>query len=76
MAFAVGHDERCPEPAVGARSAWFDQILTLIGDFATIHDALAAGAHRFGLEPFLVRQAGIMEETVSIPALTVSFIAR
>jgi hypothetical protein len=42
----------------------------LVGDFATIEEALAAGADRFGLEAFLVRRAGEKEETVSIPALT------
>lgn len=46
----------------------------LIGDFATIEEALGAGASRFGLQPFLVRRAGEKEETVSIPALTLGLL--
>lgn len=46
----------------------------LIGDFATIDEALSAGASRFGLQPFLVRRAGEMEETVSVPALTLGLL--
>jgi hypothetical protein len=46
----------------------------LIGDFATIDEALSAGARRFGLQPFLVRRAGEMEETVSVPALTLGLL--
>lgn len=48
---------------------------TLVGNFATIDEALAAGARRFGLQPFLVRRAGEKEETVSVPALTLGLIA-
>jgi len=47
----------------------------LIGDFATIEEALGAGAHRVGLQPFLVRRAGDSEETVRIPALTLGLIS-
>jgi hypothetical protein len=47
----------------------------LIGDFATIDEALTAGASRFGLESFLVRRAGEKEETVSVPALTLGLIS-
>lgn len=46
----------------------------LIGDFATIDEALAAGANRFGLQSFLVRRAGEKEETVSIPALSLGLL--
>lgn len=46
----------------------------LIGDFATIEEALSAGASRFGLQSFLVRRAGEKEETVSVPALTLGLL--
>ena len=42
----------------------------LIGTFITIDDALAEGAKRFGLTPFLVRQVTATEEKeINIPAL-------
>ena len=44
-------------------------------DFATIDEALRAGASRFGLQSFLVRRAGEKEETVSVPALTLGLIS-
>ena len=46
----------------------------LVGDFATIDEALTAGAGRFGLQSFLVRRAGEKEETVSVPALSLGLI--
>lgn len=42
----------------------------LIGIFDTIDDALSAGASQFGLSSFLVRRIGELEQTISIPALT------
>jgi hypothetical protein len=43
----------------------------LIGAFNTIEEALAEGARRFGLTPFLVREVTASEEKkVKIPALT------
>lgn len=42
----------------------------LIGAFNTIDDALAEGARRFGLTPFLVRQVtATKEKEIDIPAL-------
>jgi hypothetical protein len=46
-----------------------------IGAFNTIEDALAGGARRFGLEPFLVRQVTAAEEKdINIPALTLGIL--
>ena len=47
----------------------------LLGDFATIDEALAAGARKYGLQPFLVRQSDMKEETVSVPALTLGLLS-
>ena len=47
---------------------------TLVGTFASLDEALAAGASRFGLQPFLVRQLGVKPEPVSIPALTLGLL--
>ena len=47
---------------------------TLVGTFATLDEALAAGARNFGLEPFLVRQLGVAPEPVSVPALTLGLL--
>ena len=41
----------------------------LIGFFDTIELALADGARRFGLQPFLVRRVIETQETINIPAL-------
>ncbi len=47
----------------------------LIGAFNTIEEALAEGARRFGLTPFLVRQVTVTEEEeVNIPALTLGIL--
>jgi len=47
----------------------------LIGTFNTIEDALAEGARRFGLTPFLVRQVTNAEEKeINIPALTLGIL--
>ena len=47
----------------------------LIGAFNTIDDALAEGAKRFGLTPFLVRQVTATEEKeINIPALTLGIL--
>jgi hypothetical protein len=46
----------------------------LVGAFDTIEDALAAGASRFGLTPFLVRRLGEPVEMVSVPALTLGLL--
>ena len=47
----------------------------LIGTFNTIEDALAEGAGRFGLTPFLVRQVTTAEEKeINIPALTLGIL--
>ncbi len=46
----------------------------LAGMFATINEALAAGASRYGLSPFLVRRVGDQEDKVSIPALTLGLL--
>ena len=46
----------------------------LVGFFPTLDDALAAGARAFGLESFLVRQLGVAEEPVSVPALTLGLL--
>ena len=46
----------------------------LVGTFATLEEALAAGAHRFGLQSFLVRQLGAAPEQITIPALTLGLL--
>lgn len=47
----------------------------LIGAFNTIEEALAEGARRFGLTPFLVREVTASEEQeVNIPALTLGLL--
>ena len=46
----------------------------LVGFFDSLDDALAAGASRFGLSSFLVRQVGLAEETVTVPALTLGLL--
>ena len=47
----------------------------LIGAFNTIEEALAEGAGRFGLRPFLVRQVTATEEKeIDIPALTLGIL--
>lgn len=46
----------------------------LIGTFASFDEALAAGAHRFGMQPFLVRQLGAAPQAVSVPALTLGLL--
>jgi hypothetical protein len=47
----------------------------LIGSFNTIEEALAEGAKRFGLTPFLVRQVTAAEEKeINIPALTLGIL--
>ena len=47
---------------------------TLVGFFDTLDEALAAGASRYGLSSFLIRQVGKVAETVSIPALTLGLL--
>jgi len=42
----------------------------LHGFFTTLDEVLSAGTVRFGLSSFLVRRVGEVEQTVSIPALT------
>ena len=47
----------------------------LIGAFNTIEEALAEGARRFGLTPFLVREVTASEEKdINIPALTLGLL--
>ena len=46
----------------------------LVGAFDTIDEALAAGAGRFGLSPFLVRRLGEPAQEVSVPALTLGLL--
>ncbi|HXL79644.1 MAG TPA: DUF5678 domain-containing protein [Pyrinomonadaceae bacterium] len=47
----------------------------LIGAFNTIEEALAEGARRFGLKPFLVRQVSAADEKeINIPALTLGLL--
>lgn len=46
----------------------------LIGTFDTAEGALAEGARRFGLQPFLVRRVQEQQEEVSIPALTLGIL--
>ena len=47
---------------------------TLVGTFGTLEEALAAGGHRFGLQPFLVRQLGAPPERITVPALTLGLL--
>ena len=46
----------------------------LIGLYDTIEEALSAGAERYGLDAFLVREVRSEEEKVSIPALTLGIL--
>jgi hypothetical protein len=46
----------------------------VVGFFATHEQALAEGARRFGLSPFLVRQVGAVPETITVPALTLGLL--
>ena len=46
----------------------------VLGCFGTIDEALAAGAARFGLTPFLVRRVGDSEQTVKVPALVLGLL--
>ena len=47
----------------------------LIGVYNKIEEALAEGARRFGMQPFLVRQISKTSETeVNIPALTIGIL--
>jgi hypothetical protein len=47
----------------------------LVGSFNTIEEALAEGARRFGLTPFLVREVSATEEKeVNIPALVLGLL--
>jgi hypothetical protein len=47
---------------------------SLVGAYATIDEALAGGAHEFGLQAFLVRQLGAPPERITIPALTLGLL--
>ena len=47
----------------------------LLGTFATLEEALAAGAREYGLADFLVRQLGGTPETVSVPALSLGLLS-
>ncbi|HEX4960516.1 MAG TPA: hypothetical protein VF173_06735 [Thermoanaerobaculia bacterium] len=46
----------------------------LIGVFATDAEAVTAGARRFGLEPYLVRQVRSEESAISNPALSLGIL--
>jgi hypothetical protein len=46
----------------------------LIGTFDTAEEALAEGARRFGLEPFLVRRVQERADDVSVPALSLGIL--
>lgn len=46
----------------------------LVGTYPSIEEALAAGAHEFGLQAFLVRQLGVPPLQVRIPALTLGLL--
>ena len=47
----------------------------LSGAFNTIEEALAEGARRFGLTPFLVREvSGVEEKEIKIPALALGLL--
>jgi hypothetical protein len=47
---------------------------SLIGAYDDIDQALSAGASKFGLDSFLARPVGQMEEVVTIPALTLGLL--
>jgi hypothetical protein len=46
----------------------------LVGAFDTNDEALAEGARRFGLGPFLVRRVQQQQEEINIPALTLGIL--
>ncbi len=47
----------------------------LVGVYNKIEEALAEGARRFGMQPFLVRQISKVSETeINIPALTLGIL--
>ena len=41
----------------------------LVGTYDTVEDAITDGAHRFGLQSYLVRRVEQQQEAVSAPAL-------
>ncbi len=47
---------------------------SLVGIYSTMEEAIAAGAHRFGLQSFLVRQLGAKPEEIVIPALALGLL--
>ncbi len=48
----------------------------LIGSFNTVEEALAEGARRYGLSPFLVRQVTLdIQPDVDIPALKLGILS-
>ncbi len=46
----------------------------VVGFFDTLDEALAAGGSRFGLQSFLARRVGEVQETVSVPALSLGLL--
>jgi hypothetical protein len=46
----------------------------VVGFFDTLDEALTAGASKFGLTSFLVRQLGANVEAVQVPALTLGLL--
>jgi len=46
----------------------------LIGTYETMDLALAAGASRFGLDSFLVRKLGEVEQEIRVPALALGLL--
>jgi hypothetical protein len=46
----------------------------LMGTFDTLDDALAEGARRFGLQPYLIRRVEEQPPQVSIPALALGLL--
>ncbi|MGI9168348.1 MAG: hypothetical protein ACR2G5_18525 [Pyrinomonadaceae bacterium] len=46
----------------------------LLGVFDTVEEALAEGARRFALEPFLVRRVQPTQDEVNIPALSLGIL--
>lgn len=71
-AYFSAHADEWARKSPGSFVVVKDEVL--VGTFTSLEDALAAGAHRFGLQSFLVRQLGAEPEQINIPALTLGIL--
>jgi hypothetical protein len=71
-AYFAAHEQEWMKSHCGSFVVVKDE--NLVGVFSSFDEALTVGAHRFGLQPFLVRQLGSVQEKISIPALTLGIL--